>query len=96
MIEAMRYSRSSHQFEQAPLMEPIIGIEHLSNAFGGVRAVQDLSLQVRRGKLFAFLGVNGVRKSRVLSILGAPVPAACPTYLAGMGWLLNAARKQKL
>lgn len=50
-------------------MEPIIDISHLSKAFGDVRAVQDLSFQVRRGELFAFLGVNGAGKSTTISIL---------------------------
>ena len=47
----------------------IIKIEHLNKSFGEVRAVQDLSLSVRRGELFAFLGVNGAGKSTTISIL---------------------------
>ena len=47
----------------------IIKIEHLNKSFGDVRAVQDLSLSVRRGELFAFLGVNGAGKSTTISIL---------------------------
>lgn len=50
-------------------MEPIISIEHLSKAFGEVQAVKNLSFQVRRGELFAFLGVNGAGKSTTISIL---------------------------
>lgn len=50
-------------------MEPIIFIEHLHKAFGDVQAVSDLSFQVRRGELFAFLGVNGAGKSTTISIL---------------------------
>ncbi len=50
-------------------MEPIISIEHLHKAFGDVQAVSDLSFQVRRGELFAFLGVNGAGKSTTISIL---------------------------
>ncbi len=50
-------------------MEPIISIEHLHKAFGDVQAVSDLSFEVRRGELFAFLGVNGAGKSTTISIL---------------------------
>lgn len=50
-------------------MERIIDIAHLSKSFGTVHAVQDLSFQVRRGELFAFLGVNGAGKSTTISIL---------------------------
>ncbi len=50
-------------------MERIIEIEHLCKSFGSIHAVQDLSFQVRRGELFAFLGVNGAGKSTTISIL---------------------------
>lgn len=47
----------------------IIEIEHLHKSFGEVKAVQDLSFEVRRGELFAFLGVNGAGKSTTISIM---------------------------
>ena len=50
-------------------MEPIIQIAHLNKSFGEVKAVQDLSFQVKHGELFAFLGVNGAGKSTTISIL---------------------------
>ena len=50
-------------------MEPIIQVEHLCKSFGDIRAVQNVSFQVRRGELFAFLGVNGAGKSTTISIL---------------------------
>lgn len=50
-------------------MENIIEIEHLSKAFGTVKAVQDLSFRVKEGELFAFLGVNGAGKSTTINII---------------------------
>lgn len=50
-------------------MRTVIEIEHLSKSFGDIHAVQDLSFEVRRGELFAFLGVNGAGKSTTISIL---------------------------
>lgn len=50
-------------------MEHIIEIVHLNKSFGQIKAVQDLSFQVRQGELFAFLGVNGAGKSTTISIL---------------------------
>lgn len=50
-------------------MDPIIKIEHLSKSFGDIKAVQDLSFQVRSGELFAFLGLNGAGKSTTISIM---------------------------
>lgn len=50
-------------------MRDIIKVEHLSKSFGVIKAVQDLSLRVLEGDLFAFLGVNGAGKSTTINIL---------------------------
>ncbi len=50
-------------------MEQIISIDGLCRSFGDVKAVQNLSFQVKKGELFAFLGVNGAGKSTTISIL---------------------------
>ena len=50
-------------------MNNIIEIEHLSKRFGEVRAVQDLSFCVKKGELFAFLGINGAGKSTTINIM---------------------------
>lgn len=47
----------------------VIRIEHLCKSFGDLKAVDDLSFQVRKGELFAFLGVNGAGKSTTISIM---------------------------
>ncbi len=50
-------------------MENIIEISGLKKHFGEVRAVDDISFVVRKGELFAFLGVNGAGKSTTISIM---------------------------
>ena len=47
----------------------MIKITHLKKSFGDVKAVNDLSFQVKKGELFAFLGVNGAGKSTLMNIL---------------------------
>lgn len=47
----------------------IIKISHLNKSFSEVKAVNDLSFRVKKGELFAFLGVNGAGKSTTISIL---------------------------
>lgn len=50
-------------------MDPIIKIEHLCKSFGDIKAVSDLSFNVRKGELFAFLGVNGAGKSTTINMM---------------------------
>lgn len=50
-------------------MENIIQISHLIKNFGEVKAVQNLSFCVKKGELFAFLGVNGAGKSTTINIM---------------------------
>ena len=50
-------------------MENVIEISHLFKSYGEVRAVRDLSFSVKKGELFAFLGVNGAGKSTTISII---------------------------
>jgi multidrug/hemolysin transport system ATP-binding protein len=58
------------QHEKGEDMETdIIKISHLNKRFGEVKAVNDLSFRVKKGELFAFLGVNGAGKSTTISIL---------------------------
>ena len=47
----------------------VIEISNLCKDFGDVKAVNDLSFSVKRGELFAFLGVNGAGKSTTINIM---------------------------
>ena len=50
-------------------MDHSVEVEHLSKAYGEVKAVNDISFRVRQGSLFAFLGVNGAGKSTTINII---------------------------
>ena len=50
-------------------MSNIIEIKGLNKSFKDVKAVRDLSLNVKEGELFAFLGVNGAGKSTTINII---------------------------
>ncbi len=58
-------------------MDNIIEIKNLSKSFGDVMAVKDLSLVVKRGELFAFLGINGAGKSTTINIMCAQLSKDC-------------------
>ncbi len=50
-------------------MEKSIKITNLQKSYGDVKAVKNLSFEVRKGELFAFLGLNGAGKSTTISIM---------------------------
>ncbi|MDB5523048.1 MAG: transporter [Rhizobium sp.] len=63
-----------------PLLE-VIGI---SKHFSGVAALQDVSLDVRRGEILGLLGENGAGKSTLLKILsGAQPPSSGSVVFSG-------------
>ena len=55
-------------------MKDIIKINHLNKTFKDVKAVQDLSFNVKEGEFFAFLGVNGAGKSTTINIMCGQLP----------------------
>ena len=50
-------------------MEKIIETEGLKKYFGKVKAVDGISISVKKGELFGFLGVNGAGKSTTINML---------------------------
>lgn len=50
-------------------MEYSIEIDNLYKSYGEVKAVQGISFRVKKGELFAFLGLNGAGKSTTISIM---------------------------
>lgn len=50
-------------------MKEVIVIEHLNKSYKDLQAVRDLSIRVKEGELFAFLGVNGAGKSTTINTI---------------------------
>ncbi|MGP9538091.1 ABC transporter ATP-binding protein [Brachybacterium sp. AOP43-C2-M15] len=47
----------------------VIDVDRLTIDYGTFRAVEDLSLEVRRGELYALLGTNGAGKTSTLEVI---------------------------
>jgi len=49
--------------------EPVLVVEGVSLAFGGVKALQDVSFDIRRHEIRAIIGPNGAGKSSMLNVI---------------------------
>lgn len=65
------------------MSEVLLKVEHLSAAYGGIRALDDISLQVREGEIVAVLGANGAGKSTLLKCLSSEKKPAAGSILFG-------------
>lgn len=62
----------------------LLEVSDLSVAYGTVRAIRDLSLEVHEGELVALLGSNGAGKTTTLKAIMGLVPAAGRIRFAGV------------
>lgn len=62
-------SLSTDQVSKAITLESILSIHNLTKHFGRIRAVNDLSLDIKQGQVFGMLGPNGSGKTTTLGML---------------------------
>lgn len=63
---------------------PILEIKNLSKTFGGIKAVDDVSLVIRQGELRCLIGPNGAGKSTLFSlVIGHQLPNAGSVHFKG-------------
>ena len=63
---------------------PALSLRNIHKSFGGIVAVEDLSLDVERGEIVALVGDNGAGKSTVVKIIaGMHQPSSGEIRLAG-------------
>jgi len=53
----------------APQQDVVIDVHHLTKKFDGRAVVRDLSMQVKRGQIYGFLGPNGSGKTTTIRML---------------------------
>ncbi|MBV8849170.1 MAG: ABC transporter ATP-binding protein [Methylobacteriaceae bacterium] len=51
------------------LSEILLVVENVSLSFGGVRAIRDVSFDIRRGEIRAIIGPNGAGKTSMLNVI---------------------------
>jgi ABC-type branched-subunit amino acid transport system ATPase component len=60
---------------------PVVSLEQVSKSFGGIRAVRDLTMQVRAGEILGLIGPNGAGKSTVLGLVAGQQPVSAGRIL---------------
>ena len=64
--------------------DSLVQVERLSRQYGPLRAVDDISFEVRRGEVLGFLGPNGAGKSTTMQIIsGNLAPSAGRVLITG-------------
>jgi branched-chain amino acid transport system ATP-binding protein len=79
--------------------DPVLKLLNLESAYGPIKAIRGVSLQVRRGEIATVLGSNGAGKSTILKTIsgiidprkgavefkGADITARDPAFIVGQG-----------
>ena len=56
------------------MSEYILEMKHITKAFSGVKALDDVNLQVKKGEIYALCGENGAGKSTLMNVLSGVYP----------------------
>lgn len=57
------------------MSELILEMNHITKAFSGVKALDDVNLKVKKGEIHALCGENGAGKSTLMNVLSGVYPA---------------------
>ncbi|MCO5164131.1 MAG: ABC transporter ATP-binding protein [Mesorhizobium sp.] len=67
-----------------PVETPLLTVERIAKQFGGVRAVNDVSLFVREGEILGLIGPNGAGKTTTFNLISGRFPlTAGDVHLSG-------------
>jgi len=55
-------------------IDAVIDVQNVSKSFGGLAAVKNCSLQVKRGSITGLIGPNGAGKSTLFNLVGGNIP----------------------
>ena len=72
----------------------VLKVDHLSIHFGGLRAVDDVNLTIKKGELYGLIGPNGAGKTTMFNLLtGVYKPTFGRFYLCGKDLTGKSARE---
>ena len=66
------------------MSETVLKTENLGISFGGLKAVQDLNLEIKKGQIYGLVGPNGAGKTTVFNMItGVYKPTTGKFWLEG-------------
>jgi branched-chain amino acid transport system ATP-binding protein len=69
----------------APSKEPILSVSGISVSFGGIRALDDVSLSIAPGEIVGLIGPNGAGKTTLFDVIsGVRIPQAGRVRMGGV------------
>ena len=75
--------------------DSLIRVEHLYRYYGPLRAVDDISFEVRRGEVLGFLGPNGAGKSTTMQIISGNLAPSAGRVIVNGADILDEPRRAK-
>ena len=57
------------QLAKRQFNEVLLEVKNVSLSFGGVKALEDISFDIRKGEIRAIIGPNGAGKSSLLNVI---------------------------
>jgi branched-chain amino acid transport system ATP-binding protein len=61
--------------------QPLLEVRNVSLSFGGLKALSDVSLEIRSGEILAIIGPNGAGKTSLLNVINGVYHAQAGTIL---------------
>lgn len=77
--------------------QPIVLLDHITKRYGNFTAVDDVSLELHRGRILGFIGPNGAGKTTTIKILvGQSKPTAGTAKISGVDCTKDATQIKRL
>jgi branched-chain amino acid transport system ATP-binding protein len=61
----------------------LLRVQNVSKSFGGLKAVDHVSLELRKGEILGIIGPNGAGKTTLFSIIAGSIPASAGAVFLG-------------
>ena len=75
-------------------MQPFIKVENLTKSYGGLKAIEEITLEIRKGEILSLVGDNGAGKSTfVKTLAGAQLPDSGHIEIDGEDVRLDSPKK---